>query len=509
MKKTVRVRFAPSPTGPLHIGGVRTALYNYLFAKKNNGSFILRIEDTDQKRLVEGAEKYIVEAFRWAGIEFDEGVEQGGPYAPYKQSQRSSIYKKYVEQLIEDGHAYYAFDTPEELESLRQQFKEENKVFQYDISTRMSCRNSLSLPEAEVTKLFETATPFVVRICIPENEEIIVNDLIRGEVRVNSARLDDKVLFKADGLPTYHLANVVDDHLMGITHVIRGEEWLPSAPLHVLLYKFLKCADMPAFAHLPLILKPEGHGKLNKRDGDKHGFPVFPLKWTDPESGEVSIGYREEGYFPEAFINMLALLGWNPGTEKELFTLSELIQSFDLERVHKSGAKFDPEKTKWFNEQYLKKKSTSELAQALEKILKEKNITAPLEKIETVCALFKERVSFIHDIEKESRFVFVRPTQIDDKTARKKCKPNAVEVLTALSDFLNTCEEWQAQSLDNKIKEWSQEKGYGLGQIMLPMRLAIVGELKGPDLFDILELLGKEESIVRIQNAIPQLKEIL
>jgi len=503
MESTVRVRFAPSPTGPLHIGGVRTALYNFLFAKKNKGKLILRIEDTDQKRLVAGAEEYIIRSLEWAGITFDEGDHTGGPHEPYKQSKRGHLYRKYIDMLIEKGHAYYAFDTAEELEKARAAYQDENKNFQYDTASRMSLKNSLSLPPEKTRTLIESGAPYVVRVLIPANEEVIVNDLIRGEVRVNTSQLDDKVLFKSDGLPTYHLANVVDDHLMQITHVIRGEEWLPSAPLHVLLYKFLGCSDtMPQFAHLPLILKPEGNGKLSKRDGDKHGFPVFPMAWTEPASGETSSGYKESGYFPEAFVNMLALLGWNPGTEQEIFSLDELAAQFSLERVNKSGAKFDPDKTKWFNQQYLRKKDTAELAVLLMKLLKSKDINITEEKALKVCELYKERVVFVHDLAQESSFLYERPLVINEDVARKKCKPNAPDVLTALMSLLQSCENWEGSTLHQIAHDWMTEKQLPAGQVMMPLRLVLAGELKGPEVFDILAVLGKDESLHRINAGI-------
>ncbi|MDD3875357.1 MAG: glutamate--tRNA ligase [Bacteroidales bacterium] len=503
MKKTVRVRFAPSPTGPLHIGGVRTALYNYLFAKKNKGQFILRIEDTDQKRLVEGAEEYIISSLAWAGITFDEGVHVGGKYSPYKQSERSEIYKKYIHQLLNAGHAYYAFDTPEELDQVRNEFQLKKETFQYDAKTRMFLRNSLSLSKEEVKELIEKNTPYVVRVRIPEDEEIVVNDLIRGEVRVSSSLLDDKVLFKSDGLPTYHLANVVDDYLMEITHVIRGEEWLPSAPLHVLLYKFLDCAEkMPAFAHLPLILKPEGNGKLSKRDGDKHGFPVFPKEWKDPVTKEISSGYKESGYFPEAFVNMLALLGWNSGTEQEIFKMEELIELFSIERINKSGAKFDPEKSKWFNQQYLRKKDIKELTILLMDLFKKKNIVVTFEKAEKICSLYRERVNFISEIEEQSRFLFTRPIHLDKNIIQKKCKSNTTELLEKLINHIFGFDNWQSGFLHESINAWLVSNELSAGQVMLPLRLALVGELKGPEVFDILELLGKDESLARIKNGI-------
>jgi glutamyl-tRNA synthetase len=517
MDKKIRVRFAPSPTGPLHIGGVRTALYNYLFAKKHGGDMILRIEDTDSNRFVPGAEKYIEESLAWLGIKFDEGVNFGGNYGPYKQSERKEIYRKYIEQLLDNGLAYIAFDTPEELDAKREAVSN----FQYDASTRLEMKNSLTLTPAEVEQKIKNGDVYVVRMKISPNEEVKVNDLIRGEVVINSSILDDKVLWKsADGLPTYHLANIVDDHLMEITHVIRGEEWLPSAPLHVLLYRAFGWTEtMPQFAHLPLLLKPEGNGKLSKRDGDRLGFPVFPLEWKDPKTGDISSGYREAGYFPEAVVNFLALLGWNPGTEQEIFSMDELIQVFSLDRVSKSGAKFDYEKGKWFNHQYLIKKSDEELATLFNDVLsrhcgtESSSAFPPLgfaawlcqespEKLEKIVNIVKERVSFVKDLWNETFFFFIAPDSYDEKAVQKRWKEETPAQLTELINILTNSDFSSAEQLEETVKTWINEKAYNIGGVMNPLRLSLVGELKGPHVFDILAILGKEESIKRIQKAI-------
>jgi len=503
MNKPVRVRFAPSPTGPLHIGGVRTALYNYLFARKHGGQFILRIEDTDQTRFVEGAEDYIVKSLNWAGINFDEGVHIGGPYAPYKQSERYAIYKQYADKLINDGFAYYAFDTPQQLDAIRNEYQANKQSFQYDCNTRKKLRNSLTMNNEELDSLLKSGHPYTVRFLIPENQTVIVNDLIRGRVEVNTSQLDDKVLFKSDGLPTYHLANVVDDYLMKISHVIRGEEWLPSAPLHVLLYNALGWAnDMPAFAHLPLILKPEGNGKLSKRDGDRLGFPVFPLQWTDPASKEISSGYKESGYFPEAFINMLAFLGWNPGTTQELFSLDQLVEIFSLERINKAGAKFDPLKTKWFNHQYLVLRDNAELTKDFLNVLAEKQISADYNMVLTVVGLVKERVSFVKDMWDESFFFFKKPEGINQEIINKKCKENTPQILENLLASLTKLSDWQATTLNAHVHEFMQHNNLGAGQVMVPLRLCLVGELKGPDVFEIMQVLGKQECEQRINDGI-------
>ncbi len=501
--REVRVRFAPSPTGPLHIGGVRTALYNYLFARKNGGKFILRIEDTDQGRFVPGAEKYIVESLTWSGIEFDEGVHIGGPYAPYRQSDRKEIYHQYAIQLLQNGTAYYAFDTPEELDSIRKDYESRKETFQYGPQTRMSLKNSLTLPQKEVKDLLDSGTHYVIRVKIPGQETIVVNDLIRGEVTVDSALLDDKVLYKSDGMPTYHLANVVDDYLMKISHVIRGEEWLPSAPLHVLLYRYLGWEnEMPEFAHLPLLLKPDGNGKLSKRDGDRLGFPVFPLRWTDPKSGEVSSGYRESGYLPEAFINMLAFLGWNPGTEQELFTPDELIEHFSIERVSKSGAKFDVEKAHWYNHQYLSKKSPAELAQMLIPVLEAKNIEVCTDYVEQVCALIHDRAVLIPDLWTQSHFFFLDPESYDEKVIAKIWKAETPALLSAFITVLEATEPFTKENIELSTKAFVQEKGIGMGQLMNPFRLAVVGTNAGPGMMDMAEVIGKEYIIPRIWKAI-------
>ncbi len=482
-QRKVRVRFAPSPTGPLHIGGVRTALYNYLFAKQHNGDFILRIEDTDSQRFVPGAEEYIVEALTWLGLPFDEGVGIGGNYGPYRQSERKEIYKQYVNQLLENDLAYVAFDTPEELEIKRTGIAN----FQYDASTRLQMRNSLTLSGEEVKSLIEKGEKYVVRIKIEPGEDIHVNDLIRGDVIINSSVLDDKVIYKsADGLPTYHLANIVDDHLMEITHVIRGEEWLPSAPLHVLLYRYLGWSDtMPQFAHLPLLLKPEGNGKLSKRDGDRLGFPVFPLEWKDPKSGEISSGYRESGYLPEAVVNFLALLGWNPGNDQEIMCLDELIRLFDLGRCSKSGAKFDYEKGKWFNHAYIQKKENGEIAALFVPVLEKEGITAEFSYIEKVTSLIRERVNFIQEMWEQGAFFFVAPDAYDEKTVKKRWKADSAEQLGELITVLEECEPFESHHTEEVVKTWIENKGYHLGNIMNATRLALVGAPKGPHIFDI------------------------
>lgn len=504
MSQKVRVRFAPSPTGPLHIGGVRTALYNYLFAKKNNGDFILRIEDTDSQRFVPGAEEYIIEALTWLGLKFDEGTHIGGTHAPYRQSERKEIYKKYVDILIQKGTAYIAFDTPEELTAKREAVSN----FQYDASTRGEMRNSLTLSQEEVQSLIDAGNQYVVRFKIEAGQEVLVNDVIRGEVKYNSSVLDDKVLYKsADHLPTYHLANIVDDHLMEITHVIRGEEWLPSAPLHVLLYKAFGWEDsMPQFAHLPLLLKPEGNGKLSKRDGDRLGFPVFPLEWKDPQSGEISSGYRESGYLPEAVINFLALLGWNPGNDQEIMSMEELIRLFALEKCSKSGAKFDYEKGKWFNHQYIQLRPNSEIATIFYPILQDKGIECPLQYIETVVGLVKERVSFVKELWDQASFFFVAPTAYDEKVVKKRWKEESPSQLSELAEVLKGIEDFSSHNQEEIVKGWIESKGYHLGNIMNAFRLAVVGESKGPHMFDITATIGKEETIARLEKAILNIK---
>lgn len=505
MKDTekVRVRFAPSPTGPLHIGGVRTALYNYLFAKKYNGDFLLRIEDTDQGRYVPGAEEYIIESLKWCGLEYNEGVSIGGPHAPYRQSERKHIYKQFAEQMVGNGYAYYAFDTSAELDELRKQFESRKETFQYNAQTRKTLNNSLKLSKEEIAKKLSGDAPYVIRIKIPENEEVKLNDIIRGEVVVHSSQLDDKVLFKSDGMPTYHLANVVDDYLMQITHVIRGEEWLPSAPLHVLLYRYLGWeAHMPQFAHLPLLLKPDGNGKLSKRDGDRLGFPVFPLRWVAPDTKEVSSGYRESGYLPDAFINILAFLGWNPGTTQELFTMDELIDAFSLQKVSKHGAKFDPEKAKWFNHQYLITKKDEDIAALFKPYLIEKGINANDGYVIKVCAIFKERINFIGELWEKSFFMFVAPDTYDQKIIKDKWKADTSSVLSQFVDALKLQNEITENNIDVVINDFLNEKQIGKGQLMTPLRLAIVGSNQGPDMNKIISLLGKDEIIKRINSAL-------
>ena len=503
MERRVRVRFAPSPTGPLHMGGVRTALFNYLFAKKQGGDFLLRIEDTDQNRYVPGAEDYIIESLKWCGLVPDEGVGFGGECGPYRQSERKAIYKQYADYLINQGFAYFAFDTAEELEILRKQAEAEKQVFSYDLHTRNGLKNSLTLSPGEITDRLQRGEHYVVRFKMPENRDIVEEDLIRGRVSFNTNQLDDKVLFKSDGMPTYHLANVVDDHLMQITHVIRGEEWLSSMPLHILLYESLGWAETrPRFSHLPLILKPEGKGKLSKRDGDKLGFPVFPLLWKDPETGEYSRGYREDGYFPEAFINMLALLGWNSGTEQEFFSIDELIEVFDLSRVVKSGARFDPEKAKWFNRHYLQLKSAQELAELFKPELVSKGIVVDDHKLETIVSKIKDRCEFVKDLWAQSCYFFVAPETYDEKTVKSKWKADTGEKLLVLADFFETVADWKADAIKEAFSAFMASKEWGFGAVMVPVRLALVGTSTGPDLFEILELVGKEEAIGRIKTAI-------
>ena len=505
----IRVRFAPSPTGPLHIGGVRTALYNYLFAKKHGGAVILRIEDTDQNRYVPGAEAYILESLNWCGIHFDEDSVKGGPFGPYRQSERKMMYRQFAEQLVQSGHAYYAFDSEEELDQMRERLKHAHaQQAQYGPSTRMDMRNSLTLAPEEFLELKNSGSPFVIRIKIPENEEVIVNDLIRGEVVVHSSNLDDKVLFKSDGWPTYHLANIVDDHAMEITHVIRGEEWLPSAPLHVLLYRFLGWEKtMPQFAHLPLLLKPDGNGKLSKRDGDRLGFPVFPLQWTDPATKEISSGYRESGYLPDAFVNMLAFLGWNPGTEQEIYSLEELIHAFSLERVGKHGSKFDPEKARWFNHQYLQKKTNEELADLLAPILEQHGILQPREYVLKVMALIRERAILIPDLWNQSSYFFQAPSDYDPLVMQKVWNDAIAVTIAALAMALKQITEWNNDSVHGVVQEFITAQNIKMGQLMNPLRLLIVGGNLGPGMMDIAVTLGKDEFIRRIENGLRSLKQ--
>ncbi len=503
-ERRVRVRFAPSPTGPLHIGGVRTALFNYLFARQHGGDFVFRIEDTDSHRFVPGAEEYIIESFKWLGIKFDEGVSFGGDHGPYRQSERRDIYKKYVDQLLADGKAYYAFDTPEELDAKRAEIQN----FQYDARTRMQMRNSLSLPEAEWRQMIADGEQYVVRFLINPGIEVHVNDMIRGDVVIKSDILDDKVLYKsADELPTYHLANIVDDHLMEISHVIRGEEWLPSAPLHVLLYRAFGWEDtMPRFAHLPLLLKPEGKGKLSKRDGDRLGFPVFPLEWHDPKTGEVSSGYRESGYFPEAVVNFLALLGWNPGTEQELFSLEELVEAFDISKCSKSGAKFDYQKGIWFNHEYILRKSNEEIADLFAPIVANNGVDESMERIRTVVSLMKDRVSFVRELWDLCSFFFLPPTEYDEKTVRKRWKEYSAQQMTELAEVLEGIDDFSIEGQEPVVMKWVEDKGYKLGDVMNAFRLALVGIGKGPGMFDISAFLGKEETLRRLRRAVEVLK---
>ena len=499
-ERRVRVRFAPSPTGALHIGGVRTALYNYLFARQHGGDLVFRIEDTDSNRFVPGAEEYIIESFKWLGIEFDEGVSFGGEYGPYRQSERRDIYKKYVQQLLSAGKAYIAFDTPQELEAKRNEIKN----FQYDASTRGMMRNSLTLSKEEVDSLIAEGQQYVVRFKIDPGEEVHVFDLIRGEVVVKSEILDDKVLYKsADELPTYHLANIVDDHLMEISHVIRGEEWLPSAPLHVLLYRAFGWEDtMPQFAHLPLLLKPDGKGKLSKRDGDRLGFPVFPLEWHDPKTGEVSNGFREQGYFPEAVINFLALLGWNPGTEQEMFTLQQLVEAFDISKCSKAGAKFDYQKGIWFNHEYILQKSDEEIAHLFAPIVANNGVEETLKRVTEVVHMMKDRVNFVKELWPLCSFFFLPPIEYDEKTVKKRWKEDSGKVLGQLCGVLERITDFSVEGQETIVKAWIEKMGYKLGDVMNAWRLALVGEGKGPGMFDISAFLGKEETIRRTRRAI-------
>lgn len=503
-ERKVRVRFAPSPTGALHIGGVRTALYNYLFARRHGGDFVFRIEDTDSHRFVPGAEEYIIESFRWLGIQFDEGVSFGGEYGPYRQSERREIYKEYIEKLLVNGKAYIAFDTPEELESKRNEIQN----FQYDARTRMQMRNSLTLSKEETDRLIEDGEQYVVRFKIDPGEEVHVNDMIRGDVMIKSDILDDKVLYKsADELPTYHLANIIDDHLMEITHVIRGEEWLPSAPLHVLLYRaFGWEATMPQFAHLPLLLKPEGKGKLSKRDGDRLGFPVFPLEWKDPKTGEISTGFRESGYFPEAVINFLALLGWNPGTDQELFSLDELVAAFDIIRCSKAGAKFDFQKGIWFNHEYILRKSDAEIAGLFAPIVANNGVDETLERVTQVVSMMKDRVNFVKELWPLCSFFFIPPTEYDEKTVKKRWKPDSAKVMSELVEVLSGIQDFTVEGQEHVVMAWVEQQGYKLGDVMNAFRLALVGIGKGPGMFDISAFLGKEETLKRLHKAIDTLK---
>jgi glutamyl-tRNA synthetase len=510
MSRRVRVRFAPSPTGPLHIGGVRTALFNYLFALKHKGDFILRIEDTDQARFVPGAEEYIMESLKWCGLQYSEGPDKGGPHSPYRQSQRKELYRNYAEILISGGNAYYAFDESQVLDSMRKQYEAEGKNFQYDSSTRLKMRNSLTLSKTETTELLETGVPHVIRFKMPENHEVSVTDLIRGEVKVHSSLLDDKVLFKTDGLPTYHLANIVDDYLMEITHVIRGEEWLPSLPLHVLLYRALGWENvMPEFAHLPLILKPNGQGKLSKRDGDKLGFPVFPLQWTDPFTGEVSSGYRESGYFPDAMINILAFLGWNPGTEQEIFSLCEMADAFTLERVGKSGSHFDPEKAKWYNQQYLKSKPDNDLAALFVPVLQSKGYPVQLDYLKKVASLVKERLTFISEFWDQAFYFFEAPSAYDMQMAKKIWKEDTYRIVLEVKTLMLAISDFSSKQLEAVVNRYVAEKGIGFGKVATPLRLIVVGSGIGPHLFDIMDMIGKNETINRIDKGLQSIPDTL
>ncbi len=492
----VRVRFAPSPTGPLHIGGVRTALYNYLFARKHGGTFILRIEDTDQTRFVEGAEEYIMEALQWCGIKVDEGIREGGSCGPYRQSDRKDLYRHYADTLVAGGDAYYAFDTTEELDKLRTDAEKAGNTFIYNAASRGLLRNSLSMAESEWKKIISAGEPYVIRFRMPLNEDIHFDDLIRGHVVVNTDTLDDKVLFKSDGMPTYHLAHLVDDHLMKISHVIRGEEWLPSLPLHILLYRAFGWKP-PLFAHLPLLLKPDGKGKLSKRDGDRMGFPVFPLFWP---YGETAKGYREEGYYPEAFVNMIALLGWNPGTEKEIFSMEELIEAFSIERVHKSGSRFDPEKAKWFNHYYLQSKDNREIAMEFREILRARGIHHDIVHLEILVSLVKERMNFVKEIWQETDFFFLAPETYDNEVIRKRWKPETNSQLNELRSVLEEIEDFTPHVTEQTVKSWIEKKGYNVGAVMNALRLVIVGASRGPHIFDIISWIGKEETLRRIDR---------
>ena len=500
MTKPVRVRFAPSPTGPLHIGGVRTALFNYLFAKKHNGTFVLRIEDTDQNRYVKGAEDYIVESLNWCGIPFDEGVGKNEKFGPYRQSERKHLYKQYADELIEKGHAYYAFDTSETLDFHRKDHEANGKTFIYNWHNRLKLSNSLSLSEEDTKAKLDAGDHYVIRFKSPQDETLRLKDIIRGDIKIDTNVLDDKVLFKSDGMPTYHLANIVDDHLMEISHVIRGEEWLPSLALHYQLYDAFGW-DTPEFAHLPLILKPTGKGKLSKRDGDKLGFPVFPLEWTDPKTGDVSKGYKEEGYFADAMINFLSFLGWNPGTEQEIFNLDELIAAFDLDRVNKAGARFDPDKIKWFNHHYMQEQDNHGLAKAFQDLRPElKDIDNQY--IEMVITLIKERATFVSDFWDLSHFFFAAPSVFDEKASKKAIKEETAAILTKVKELVDGVDDFTVDHLQTAIKGWITSNEIGFGKVMMPLRLALVGALQGPDVFDIIYMIGKTETLKRIDSLI-------
>tara|TARA_A100000171_G_C2140463_1_gene155210 strand:- start:13243 stop:14757 length:1515 start_codon:yes stop_codon:yes gene_type:complete len=504
MTQKVRVRFAPSPTGPLHIGGVRTALFNYLFAKKHGGDFIIRIEDTDQTRYVDGAEEYIIEALNWLNIPANEGPVSGGNYGPYRQSERKDLYRKYADQLIESGNAYYAFDTSEALDAHRKNHEAEGKTFIYNWHNRLKLDNSLALSEAEVKAKLDSGEEYVIRFKTPQDETLPLTDIVRGAMKIDTNVLDDKVLFKGDGMPTYHLANIVDDHLMEITHVIRGEEWLPSLALHVLLYRAFGW-DAPQFAHLPLLMKPVGKGKLSKRDGDKMGFPVFPLEWKTAE-GDVFSGYREDGYLPEAVLNMLVFLGWNPGTEQEIFSLEELVAAFDLARVNKSGAKFDPEKTKWFQHHYLQEMDEGMLTAQFKKFLKDKGVTTAVD-VSVIVPLLKERATFVQDLWEQGSFFFEAPSTYDEKASKKAFKEDTPEILQKVIELLQGIEDFTATTISDEVKGWITSNDIGFGKVMMPLRLALVGEMKGPDVFEISSILGKKEAVSRIEKAVNFMKQ--
>ncbi|SHI29934.1 glutamyl-tRNA synthetase [Arenibacter nanhaiticus] len=503
MSKKVRVRFAPSPTGALHIGGVRTALFNYLFAKKHGGDFILRIEDTDQNRYVEGAEQYIIDALNWCNIPYDEGPGKEAGFGPYRQSERKDLYKKYADILIEKGHAYYAFDTAEELDETRKEYEVNGKTFIYNWHNRLQLSNSLSLSQEETQEKLASGAAYVIRFKSPQDQKLHLKDLIRGSIHIDTNILDDKVLFKSDGMPTYHLANIVDDHLMEITHVIRGEEWLPSMALHQLLYSAFDW-EAPEFAHLPLIMKPVGKGKLSKRDGEKLGFPVFPLSWKDAK------GYREEGYFPEAVVNFLALLGWNPGTEQEIFSLEELTDIFSIERVNKSGARFDPDKTKWYNQHYMQEKSNTSLAKAFRPILEAKNLPIAADRTSVgymteVISLIKERAAFISDLWDLSDYFYAAPTTYNEKAVKKQWKEDTADIMGQLVVVLEGITDFSSANVETVVKEWIAAQELSFGKVMPPLRLVIVGDMKGPHIFDIIAMIGKEDSIERIKKAIAAL----
>ncbi|NOS55511.1 MAG: glutamate--tRNA ligase [Cyclobacteriaceae bacterium] len=506
--KPVRVRFAPSPTGALHIGGVRTALYNYLLARKHNGTMILRIEDTDQNRYVPGAEEYIINTLNWVGIQIDEGVGKGGPHAPYRQSERKSIYKQYAQQLVDEGNAYYAFDTEQDLETMRERLKAAGDANQqYGSGSRMQMNNSLTLKKEEVDNKLAAGDAYVIRLKVPANQEVRLTDLIRGEVVVNSSQIDDKVLMKSDGMPTYHLANVVDDYLMKISHVIRGEEWLPSAPLHVLLYQFLSWQnEMPQFAHLPLLLKPDGNGKLSKRDADRMGFPIFPLNWTDPATQELATGFKESGFLPEALINFLAFLGWNPGTEKEIFSMTELVEAFSIERIGKAGAKFDIQKSQWFNQHYLRAKPDKELADYLLASLTSEGISCSNEKAEKICFALRERITFPHDLWEQGKIFFSAPTTFDEQIVSKKWNLDAVRTLSGFIDAIKTTQPHSADSIKSSLEKVTGELGIKTGQILQALRMSLTGGASGPDLMLTMEILGAVETVNRIKYALDNLK---